>query len=70
MFWAGRDGAADLAEISNYLIPQSSIRLITFTGSIRVGKSLAEMAGRHMKPLQLPVSSHVDDKVLTRLGVG
>jgi len=38
------------AEISNYLIPQSSIRLITFTGSIPVGKSLAEMAGRHMKP--------------------
>src|SRR3984957_17973570 len=26
------------AEISNYLIPQSSIRLVTFTGSIAVGK--------------------------------
>jgi succinate-semialdehyde dehydrogenase/glutarate-semialdehyde dehydrogenase len=38
------------AEISNYLIPQSSIRLITFTGSIPVGKALAEMAGRHMSP--------------------
>src|SRR5712672_3594844 len=38
------------AEISNYLIPKSSVRLITFTGSIPVGKSLAEMAGRHMKP--------------------
>src|SRR6201992_1460925 len=38
------------AEISSHLIPQSQIRLITFTGSIPVGKSLAEMAGRYMKP--------------------
>jgi succinate-semialdehyde dehydrogenase / glutarate-semialdehyde dehydrogenase len=32
------------------LIPQPSVRLVTFTGSIPVGKKLAEMAGRHMKP--------------------
>src|SRR3954462_4605605 len=38
------------AEISEYLIPQSRIGLVTFTGSIPVGKHLAEMAGRHMKP--------------------
>ncbi len=46
------------AEISNHLIPQSSIRLITFTGSIPVGKSLAEMAGRHMKPAIMELGGH------------
>jgi succinate-semialdehyde dehydrogenase/glutarate-semialdehyde dehydrogenase len=46
------------AEISNYLIPQSSIRLVTFTGSIAVGKSLAEMAGRHMKPVIMELGGH------------
>jgi succinate-semialdehyde dehydrogenase/glutarate-semialdehyde dehydrogenase len=46
------------AEISNYLIPQSAIRLITFTGSIPVGKSLAEMAGRHMKPAIMELGGH------------
>lgn len=38
------------AEISEYLIPQDIVRLVTFTGSIPVGKRLAEMAGRYMKP--------------------
>src|ERR1700761_2407042 len=37
------------AEISEYLIPQSRIRLVTFTGSIPVGKHLAEMAGPDKK---------------------
>src|ERR1700761_961408 len=46
------------ADISNYLIPQSSIRLITFTGSIPVGKSLAEMAGRYMKPAIMELGGH------------
>jgi succinate-semialdehyde dehydrogenase / glutarate-semialdehyde dehydrogenase len=46
------------AEISSYLIPKSSIRLITFTGSIPVGKSLAEMAGRHMKPAIMELGGH------------
>ena len=46
------------AEISNHLIPQSAIRLITFTGSIPVGKSLAEMAGRHMKPAIMELGGH------------
>lgn len=46
------------AEISGYLIPQPSIRLITFTGSIPVGKSLAEMAGRHMKPAIMELGGH------------
>src|ERR1700734_2494366 len=46
------------AEISEYLIPQSRIRLITFTGSIPVGKHLAEMAGRHMKPAIMELGGH------------
>ncbi|MFT4119926.1 NAD-dependent succinate-semialdehyde dehydrogenase [Bradyrhizobium sp.] len=46
------------AEISEYLIPQSSIRLVTFTGSIPVGKHLAEMAGRHMKPAIMELGGH------------
>src|SRR5262249_62427040 len=35
--------------ISEYLIPQPSVRLVTFTGSIPVGKHLSAMAGAHMK---------------------
>ena len=46
------------AEISEYLIPQSRIRLVTFTGSIPVGKHLAEMAGRHMKPAIMELGGH------------
>jgi succinate-semialdehyde dehydrogenase/glutarate-semialdehyde dehydrogenase len=38
------------AEISEYLIPQPSVRLVTFTGSVPVGKHLASLCGRHMKP--------------------
>jgi succinate-semialdehyde dehydrogenase / glutarate-semialdehyde dehydrogenase len=48
----------DPAEISSHLIPQSQIRLITFTGSIPVGKSLAEMAGRYMKPVIMELGGH------------
>ncbi len=33
------------SEISDYLIPQESVRLVTFTGSIAVGKRLAALAG-------------------------
>jgi succinate-semialdehyde dehydrogenase/glutarate-semialdehyde dehydrogenase len=46
------------AEISEYLIPQPSIRLITFTGSIPVGKRLAQMAGAHMKPVIMELGGH------------
>ncbi|HMM92004.1 NAD-dependent succinate-semialdehyde dehydrogenase [Bradyrhizobium sp.] len=46
------------SEISDYLIPQSRIRLVTFTGSIPVGKHLAEMAGRHMKPAIMELGGH------------
>jgi succinate-semialdehyde dehydrogenase / glutarate-semialdehyde dehydrogenase len=36
--------------ISGYLIPHPAIRLVTFTGSVPVGKQLAALAGQHMKP--------------------
>ena len=38
------------AEISEYLIPHPVVRLVTFTGSVPVGKHLASLCGRHMKP--------------------
>jgi succinate-semialdehyde dehydrogenase / glutarate-semialdehyde dehydrogenase len=46
------------AEISEYLIPQPSVRLITFTGSVPVGKHLAALAGSHMKPVIMELGGH------------
>jgi len=49
------DGVVNLvfgkpAEISAYLIPNPIVRLVTFTGSVPVGKHLAALCGQHMKP--------------------
>jgi succinate-semialdehyde dehydrogenase / glutarate-semialdehyde dehydrogenase len=46
------------SEISEYLIPKPGVRLITFTGSIPVGKHLAAMAGQHMKPAIMELGGH------------
>jgi succinate-semialdehyde dehydrogenase/glutarate-semialdehyde dehydrogenase len=46
------------SEISEYLIPQPEIRLVTFTGSIGVGKHLAALAGAHMKPAIMELGGH------------
>src|SRR5271156_3998975 len=46
------------SEISEYLIPQPVVRLVTFTGSIPVGKHLAAMAGTHMKPAIMELGGH------------
>jgi succinate-semialdehyde dehydrogenase/glutarate-semialdehyde dehydrogenase len=46
------------SEISEYLIPQPAVRLVTFTGSIPVGKKLAELTGRHMKPAIMELGGH------------
>jgi succinate-semialdehyde dehydrogenase / glutarate-semialdehyde dehydrogenase len=46
------------ARISEYLVPQPAIRLVTFTGSIPVGKHLAAMAGQHMKPCIMELGGH------------
>jgi succinate-semialdehyde dehydrogenase / glutarate-semialdehyde dehydrogenase len=48
----------DPAMISEYLIPHPSIRLVTFTGSILVGKRLAALAGQHMKPAIMELGGH------------
>ena len=48
----------DPAEISSYLVPSPTIRLITFTGSVPVGKHLAAMAGQHMKPAIMELGGH------------
>jgi len=46
------------SEISEHLIPQPAVRLVTFTGSIPVGKQLAAMAGTHMKPAIMELGGH------------
>lgn len=46
------------SDISEYLIPHPTIRLVTFTGSIPVGKHLAAMAGAHMKPSIMELGGH------------
>ena len=46
------------SDISEYLIPQPSVRLVTFTGSVPVGKRLAAMAGAHMKPSIMELGGH------------
>jgi succinate-semialdehyde dehydrogenase / glutarate-semialdehyde dehydrogenase len=46
------------SEISEYLIPHPSVRLVTFTGSIPVGKHLAELAARSMKPSIMELGGH------------
>ena len=45
-------------DISSYLIPSPVIRKISFTGSVVVGKHLAEMAGRHMKRATMELGGH------------
>lgn len=57
------DGALNLVygdpgEISSYLIASPTIRLVTFTGSVSVGKRLAEQAARHMKPSVMELGGH------------
>ncbi len=48
----------DPAEISDYLVPSPAIRLVTFTGSVPVGKRLAAMAGQNMKPAIMELGGH------------
>lgn len=46
------------AEISNYLVPHPSIRKVSFTGSVPVGKQLAALAGQHMKRVTMELGGH------------
>ncbi|MDE1172908.1 MAG: NAD-dependent succinate-semialdehyde dehydrogenase [Parvibaculaceae bacterium] len=46
------------SEISEYLIPHPTIRKISFTGSVPVGKHLAALAGLHMKRSTMELGGH------------
>ena len=46
------------AEISEHLIASPITRLVAFTGSIPVGKHLAELAARQMKPAMMELGGH------------
>ncbi|WP_342726320.1 NAD-dependent succinate-semialdehyde dehydrogenase [Bradyrhizobium sp. B097] len=44
--------------ISEYLIAHPSIRKVSFTGSTSVGKTLAALAGEHMKRITMELGGH------------
>jgi succinate-semialdehyde dehydrogenase/glutarate-semialdehyde dehydrogenase len=46
------------AEISEYLIPSPTIRKVSFTGSVPVGKHLNALAGAHMKRATMELGGH------------
>lgn len=46
------------AEISEHLIGSPTIRKISFTGSVPVGKHLASLAGQHMKRATMELGGH------------
>lgn len=46
------------AEISEFLIQSPTIRKVSFTGSVPVGRHLAAMAGRALKPITLELGGH------------
>ena len=48
----------DPSQISNTLISSPVIRKVSFTGSTRVGKILAQLAGTHMKKVTMELGGH------------
>ena len=48
----------DPSEISQKLIESEAVRLVTFTGSVGVGRQLAKMAGAQLKPCLLELGGH------------
>jgi succinate-semialdehyde dehydrogenase/glutarate-semialdehyde dehydrogenase len=64
-------------EISRHLIASPIVRLVTFTGSVAVGKHLAQLAGTHMKATLMELGGHAavlvcgdaDPKAVARLAV-
>lgn len=46
------------AEVSRYLITSPIVRKVSFTGSVNVGKSLASLAGAHMKRVTMELGGH------------
>ncbi len=48
----------DPARISEHLISSPVVRAFSFTGSVPVGRALAELGGRHLKPSILELGGH------------
>lgn len=48
----------DAARISGQLIAAPEVRLVTFTGSVPVGKLLGSLCGQHMKPSIMELGGH------------
>lgn len=48
----------DPPEVSNRLINHPDVRMISFTGSVPVGKQLTAMAGAQMKPVVMELGGH------------
>jgi succinate-semialdehyde dehydrogenase/glutarate-semialdehyde dehydrogenase len=46
------------ADISGYLIPQKSVRLVAFTGSTGVGRHLTTLSSNHMTPVLMELGGH------------
>lgn len=46
------------ADISYHLITSPIVRKVSFTGSVPVGRQLAELAGRHLKRVTLELGGH------------
>lgn len=46
------------ADISGYLIPQESVRLVAFTGSTAVGRHLTTLASEHMTSVLMELGGH------------
>jgi succinate-semialdehyde dehydrogenase/glutarate-semialdehyde dehydrogenase len=46
------------SQISEYLIPQEQVRLIAFTGSTAVGRTLTGLASRYVKPTLMELGGH------------
>jgi acyl-CoA reductase-like NAD-dependent aldehyde dehydrogenase len=56
--------AAQAGEVVESLIAHPAIRRINFTGSTRVGRIVAEIAGRHLKPVLLELGGKAPQIVL------
>jgi len=46
------------SDISEYLIPSDTIRLVAFTGSTSVGRHLTGLASKHMTPVLMELGGH------------
>ena len=65
------------AEIAQHLISSPIVRLVTFTGSVAIGKQLTQLAGQHMKATLMELGGHAavivcgdaDPRAVARLAV-